>query len=127
MATIRAAHYAEKVAELRKDSIIQAMAVSLHLAPRDSITHPDGGARHEFMMTANNEYHNVRGGKIYGHIGAVAEALLSLLDTPPTPEERFHGVDIETLYLLFQNAPEHASELLGALAYEIDRREGLVP
>lgn len=127
MTSIQASHYAEKVAELRRDPTIQGMAVGLSGIPRDSITHPDGGPRHEFMGVANDEYHNVRGGKIYGHLGAVAQALISLLDKPPTPEERFYGVPIDMLYQLWDAAPEHSEKLIGDLAAEIDRREGITP
>lgn len=126
MATIRAAHYDETVKKMRRDPILWAMALSLNLAPRETIVHDNGGARFEFMTRANDEYHNVRGGEIYGHIGAVAEALLSLLDNPPTVEERFYSIDIETLFLMFEHAPK-GTKLIGELAYEIDRREGLVP
>jgi hypothetical protein len=78
--TIRAAHYGETVDQLKADPIVHAMAAGLAGVPRDELAHPDGTPRHEFMGHANAEYHDVRGGLVYGHIGAVAEALLGLLD-----------------------------------------------
>jgi hypothetical protein len=71
--------YAKVVAELLQDPIIRSMAGGLASTPRKDMVDGDGGPRHEFMMGANLEYHDNRGGKIYGHIGAVAEALLVFL------------------------------------------------
>jgi hypothetical protein len=78
MNVIRAAHYGETVAALMADPIIIDMAAGLAAVPMDKIVHPAGGARHEFMMAALDEYHT-RGGKIGTHIGGPAEALLNLL------------------------------------------------
>lgn len=76
--TIRAAHYGEAVARLMADPIIIDMAGGLAGVPLDTLTHPDGTARFEFMQGANAEYRN-RGGKDGAHIGGIAEALLKLI------------------------------------------------
>jgi hypothetical protein len=82
MATIRAAHYGETVEQLKADPIVHAMAAAVAGSPRDELAHPDGTPRHEFMGHANAEY-DLRGGRVTGHLGAVAEALLALLDEEP--------------------------------------------
>lgn len=88
---IQAAHYGETEARLMEDPIVLAMAQGLADVPRKDLAHDDGGARFEFMQRANAEYRE-RGGKDGGHIGAVANALLKLLDAgvaPPTKVVRF--------------------------------------
>jgi hypothetical protein len=83
---IAAAHYGETEARLAKQPIVIAMARELAGVPREQLVHVDedgdeGGARFEFMQRANAEYRE-RGGKDGGHIGAVANALLKVLDAP---------------------------------------------
>ena len=79
MTVIRAAHYGETEARLANDPIVIAMAAGLSGVSRDQMCHDDGTPRHEFMGAANREYRS-RGGKDGGHIGAVAHALLKVLD-----------------------------------------------
>lgn len=78
---ILAPHYREVVIELFNNEIIQDMARGIKNVPIEKITHDDGGPRFEFMMASNEEFRN-RGGSTKGsqHIGAVAEALLKLLN-----------------------------------------------
>jgi hypothetical protein len=85
MTGIRAKHYSETEARLVEDPIVHAMAGGLLKTPREELAHdngPDATPRHEFMGAANAEYRE-RGGKDGGHIGAVAHALLALLDEEP--------------------------------------------
>jgi len=81
MTVIKAKHYAETEDRLAQDPIIQAMAKGLAGVPRSELVHdgPDATPRFEFMQAANAEYRK-RGGKDGGHIGAVAHALLKVLD-----------------------------------------------
>lgn len=81
MTTIKAAHYDETEIRLMADPIIVDMAGGLKGVPRDQLMHtgPENTPRFEFMMRANEEYRS-RGGTDGGHIGAVARALLRLLD-----------------------------------------------
>lgn len=93
MAVIRAAHYGETEARLMEDPIVIAMAKGLADVPRKEIAHEDGGARFEFMQAANAQYRE-RGGQDGGHIGAIANALIKLLDSgiaPPTKVVSFHA------------------------------------
>jgi hypothetical protein len=79
---IAAPSYAETEARLRDDPIVRAMAEGVRSMDRDELAHPDGGGpRQEFMTAANDEYRK-RGGKDGGHMGAIANAILSLLDDP---------------------------------------------
>ena len=80
-AVILAPHYREVVIELVNNEIIQDMARGIKNVPIERITHDDGEPRFEFMMVANDMFRN-RGGSTKGsqHIGAVAEALLKLLN-----------------------------------------------
>lgn len=79
MHVIEAAHYEETRQRLAADPIVKGMAKGLANVPRDQMVHDSGTPRFEFMLAANVEYH-ARGGKDTGHIGAVAEALLRLLE-----------------------------------------------
>lgn len=93
MAVIKAAHYGETEARLMLDPIVIDMAKGLADVPRKELVHdgPDGGPRFEFMQAANAQYRD-RGGKDGGHIGAVAHALINLLDqgiAPPTKVVKF--------------------------------------
>ena len=100
MAVIKAAHYGETEARLTQDPIVIAMAKGLADVPRGQLVHERaviGGnevtPRFEFMQSANAEYRQ-RGGTDGGHIGAVAHALLNLLDSgiaPPTKVVRFYA------------------------------------
>jgi hypothetical protein len=76
--TIRAAHYGETERQLMNDHIVIAMAHGLAGVPREQIVHDNGQPRFEFMQAANREYES-RGGTNGGHIGAVANAIVSLL------------------------------------------------
>ncbi|WP_149264270.1 hypothetical protein [Actinomadura sp. K4S16] len=78
MPGIRSADYDETVAKLILDQIIQDMAKGLAKEPLSELEHEGGGARHEFMMAALDEYKK-RGGQIQTHIGGPAEALLKIL------------------------------------------------
>ncbi|MCX2931392.1 hypothetical protein ORI20_13995 [Mycobacterium sp. CVI_P3] len=80
MSTIESEHYAQTRQRLAADPIVQNMAIGLQGVPRDQLTHDDGGPRFEFMQAANHEYENRGGTDGARHIGAVAEALLQLLD-----------------------------------------------
>lgn len=95
MSVIQAAHYGETERRLAKDPIVIAMAKGLADVPRDQLVH-DGAddrtvgtgqptPRFEFMQSANAEYRE-RGGKDGGHIGAVAHALLLVLDSEDGPK-----------------------------------------
>lgn len=109
MAVIRASHYAETVAALRKDKIIQDMAEGLASIPTGDLAHESGAPRHEFMGAANAEYRK-RGGTYSGpkSIGAVAEALLSIRETPLTKVEQMEAFSTEDLKIMLQ-AAEKAS------------------
>jgi hypothetical protein len=84
MAMIRAKEYGETEERLTKDPIVIEMAHGLADTPREQLVHEadeDGEQpRFEFMMAANKEYRE-RGGTDGGHIGAVATALLKVLDS----------------------------------------------
>lgn len=82
MATvIKAKHYGETEERLAQDPIVIAMAHGLADVPREQLVHEDGESpRFEFMQSANSEYRS-RGGEDGGHIGAVAHALLKVLDS----------------------------------------------
>lgn len=96
MAMLRSKDYGETEARLAADPIVIAMAKGLANVPRSELVHDtsdvtdtDVTPRFEFMQRANAEYRE-RGGTDGGHIGAVAHALLMVLDapaaTPPKPE-----------------------------------------
>jgi len=79
---IRAAHYDETEQWLLTLPIIRDMAMGLRNVPRDQLASEGGTPLFEFMMASNREFDN-RGGKDEGHhmhIGAVATALLMVLD-----------------------------------------------
>jgi hypothetical protein len=81
--------YAEARARLARDPIVRAMAVGLGREHRDTLVHPGGGPRHEFMMAANDEYRRRNGGRPAetAGLGDVAHALLAVLDSVPNPHE----------------------------------------
>lgn len=80
MGIIRAAHYDETEQRLAKDPIVINMAGGLAGVQRKDLVHDDGTTpRFEFMMSANAEY-RARGGDDGGHLGAIAHALLMVLD-----------------------------------------------
>lgn len=80
MTVIKAAHYDETEKRLAQDPIIIDMAGGLKGVARADLVHEDGTTpRFEFMLGANTEYRD-RGGTDGGHIGAVAHALLIVLD-----------------------------------------------
>jgi len=87
MAVIKAKHYGETEARLAQDPIVIAMAHGLADVPRSELVHDTSDVsdthvtpRFEFMQKANAEY-RARGGQDGGHIGAVAHALLMVLDS----------------------------------------------
>lgn len=88
MTAIRSADYAEREAQLAQDPIVLAMAAGLAQEDREQLAHDSGTPRHEFMGAANREYYE-RGGTNVGHLGAVAAALLAVLDEEP----RLHSFD----------------------------------
>ena len=71
---------------LMKDPIVIGMAVGLDGVPMEQLIHNDDPKdprptpRFEFMMQANKTYRE-RGGTDGGHIGAVAEALIRLVQS----------------------------------------------
>jgi hypothetical protein len=82
MASIRAGHYDDTEKWLSQHPVIIAMAAGLRGTPRNKLAHADGTPLFEFMKGANREFYK-RGGKFEGrppHIGAVATALLMVLD-----------------------------------------------
>lgn len=82
MATIRAGHYDDTERWLSQHPVIIEMAAGLRGTPRNELAHADGTPLFEFMQVSNREF-DKRGGKSEGHamhIGAVASALLMVLD-----------------------------------------------
>lgn len=81
MSTIESEDYEVTRQRMMKDPIVIAMAEGLFNTTVKDITHPgpEKTPRFEFMMMANKEYRR-RGGTDGGHIGAVAEALIRLVD-----------------------------------------------
>lgn len=82
---IQAAHYAETEKRLADDPIVVALAadviagVAQGSVSLDMFRHDSGTPRHGFMGNANAEYRR-RGGTDGGHIGAVANAILAVVD-----------------------------------------------
>lgn len=81
MATIRAKHYDEAVTVLVHDPVVHAMVAGLRDVPMDGMVHDDGTPQFAFMNSANAEYAR-RGGTNHAHIGAVAEALIKIVNDP---------------------------------------------
>ncbi|QDM57665.1 hypothetical protein SEA_GROUPTHINK_85 [Mycobacterium phage Groupthink] len=80
MAVIEAKHYEETRQRLSKDPLVIALAEEIRGLPREQMVHEDSGTpRFEFMQAANREYRR-RGGTDGGHIGAIAEAVIRILD-----------------------------------------------
>ena len=80
MATIRAAHYGETEERLTKDPIVIAMASDLPWNElKERFTHESGEPTFDFMMRANQTYRD-RGGKDGGHIGAIATAIIMIIE-----------------------------------------------
>jgi hypothetical protein len=83
MAVLESADYAKSRQRLIADPIVRAMAVGLN---RDkslsykALIHEDGTPRMDFMLGANSEYAKRAGHEANAHIGAVAEALLLVLE-----------------------------------------------
>lgn len=81
---IEAGHYEEARRALMADPVVQDMAEGVRWATvRADLAHADGTPRFEFMTAASREYF-ARGGTYSAdrplHIGAVAEAILRILD-----------------------------------------------
>lgn len=70
MTVIRAAHYDEAIAALKADPVVIGMTATID-ASIDC-------TKSEFMLAANKVYAD-RGGKLPGHIGAVASAIAQLV------------------------------------------------
>lgn len=90
MTGIRSRDYDETEARLANDPIVLAMAVGLRETPRTELAHDgeNGGPRFEFMGAANDEYRTrlAAAGRTDDqprHLGAVAHALLLVLDEEP--------------------------------------------
>jgi hypothetical protein len=80
--------YRQAEARLRQSPAVRAMADGLRGRPRSDLAHSDGTPRHEFMMAANAEYASRTAGSADlapRHIGAVASALLAILDEDAGP------------------------------------------
>jgi hypothetical protein len=76
---LQAMHYAETERRLMGDPIVRDMAEGVRHMDRADLAHDTGTPRHEFTMAANDEYRK-RGGTDGGHLGAIATAILNLLD-----------------------------------------------
>jgi hypothetical protein len=76
---IKAMHYVETEARLTCDPVVIDMAEGVRQMNRAELADELGVPRHEFMLAANDEYRK-RGGTDSGHIGAIAIAILALLD-----------------------------------------------
>ncbi len=80
MIALESREYGEARAVLVAETIVQDMHMGLLMGGTtvEELTHGDGTPQMTFMMAANNEY-TKRGGTNLAHIGAVAEALLILM------------------------------------------------
>lgn len=109
MSAIVSDEYAKVVDRLTQDRLIQHMAgqIRTRKTPITDYAHDDGQPRFEFMAAANHQYHDVLGGTVFGHLGAVATAVLRLaFHTSPKqwrvefsdlPDERFEAVTASEL------------------------------
>ena len=82
MATIRAAHYSETEQALTQDPIVRQLASQLPWNElKERFTHDNGAPNFDFMMRANEAYHE-RGGEFDGplHIGAIATAIIMIIE-----------------------------------------------
>jgi len=77
----KAAHDAEIERRLMDDPIVRDMAEGVRAMNPAELAHGSGKPRHAFMLAANDEYRN-RGGTDGGHLGAIANAILALLNQP---------------------------------------------
>jgi hypothetical protein len=127
--------YTNAIAELRRDPIVIGLANGLTGVPRSDLVTPSGGMRTEFMTAANEEYRRKGGdGKTPRPLGAVGQAVLSLMDTPVTAEELYHGVPDDALQQIADRlalrvssakSPEEAlqyAKALGEMVTELARR-----
>lgn len=83
--TIEASHYADTEARFREDPIVQRMAAEIRADSfgREHFTHPDSGTPRFWFITQANDSYRQRGGTPWGHLGAIANAVLTLaFDTP---------------------------------------------
>lgn len=82
MAVLESAEYGHRRRMLAGSDTVRQMAAGLAGVPREECAHDDGTPLFEFMMAANREYDARRrpGDPEPGHIGAVAEAVLMVLD-----------------------------------------------
>lgn len=90
MATIESGKYEETRRKFAREPIVQKLAVELaegikagHVS-LEKFTHADASPRFEFMQAANSQYEKL-GGTKHGHIGAVAEAIVGLVQWLTTP------------------------------------------
>jgi hypothetical protein len=74
---IEASHYSEDRDAMRADPIVQRMAEEVPDADRSRFLDSEGHPNWQFMSRANATY-SMRGGKVGGHIGCVAEAIVEL-------------------------------------------------
>jgi len=114
MVMIKAKHYDEVEELLANDPIVIAMAHGLAKVEREQMVHEDGSPRFEFMQSANAEYRE-RGGKGSGHdegdhIGAVAHALLKVLDSGAVKVQ-------QVSYFASRSVPNASSDENAAMAY----------
>lgn len=81
MSVIESPEYGKRRRALADCERVRQMAAGL-AGPRADYAHDDGTPRFQFMMAANAEYARRRwpGDPEPGHIGAVAEAVLMVLD-----------------------------------------------
>jgi hypothetical protein len=80
MTCIKAAHYNETEQRLTNDPIVQQLASEIPWnVINERFTNDAGEPTFDFMMRANEEY-RFRGGEDGGHIGAIANAIISIVE-----------------------------------------------
>lgn len=85
-----AAHYGEARRRLVNDPIVRSMADGVRVVKRNVIQHENGTPRFEFMQAANDTYAR-RGGTYRAHLGAVAEAILMILNEDDNDNDAKEG------------------------------------
>ena len=80
-AVLESADYEATRLRLLDDPVILSMADGLNGHPLADLAHDDLTPRHDFMLAANRRYAQI-GGRVTGHLGAVAEALLRIRALP---------------------------------------------
>ena len=80
MACIKAAHYDETEQRLAQDPIVRELASEIPWSIlNERFTNDEGEPTSDFMMRANEAY-RYRGGTDGGHIGAIASAILLIMN-----------------------------------------------